>query len=355
MASASTSRDKILMSFAAQVGAASRHAQRLLAEAADEDCRLLEFFRLANALLAHLGQLLRPQMRADQRTLHRGLPSSCQQVLPLLAQLAVAPLPARPTLTSATPSSSPAACSRGPSQSSNVNKLRFDMELTVRCFDAGGPARPAMPTIRQHARTTTTTATDATAASSCPLRIVMPPATTSLVSATTHCSQRSAWMCRSYWLRQQRLSFPSRSVMSDAAVAADLPLQSCGVVHVASGPDAARIVELNDNKRRWVSATMMKLRHDQDPQGVRLLDVYKSFRETLGGSSDEVTREIQSIIEKEFHAVKNGVECLSVSGSRPLPLCTVFLPACAGSRVLAFARCSLFRSLARQRIVLKTQ
>mmetsp|Transcript_122696 Transcript_122696/g.381991 ORF Transcript_122696/g.381991 Transcript_122696/m.381991 type:complete len:247 (-) Transcript_122696:305-1045(-) len=44
MASSSTSRYRALMSFASQVGAASRHAQRLLAEADDEDGRVLEFF-----------------------------------------------------------------------------------------------------------------------------------------------------------------------------------------------------------------------------------------------------------------------------------------------------------------------
>mmetsp|Transcript_122697 Transcript_122697/g.381994 ORF Transcript_122697/g.381994 Transcript_122697/m.381994 type:complete len:250 (-) Transcript_122697:295-1044(-) len=154
MASSSTLRYRAFMSFASQVGAASRHAQRLLAEAADEAGRLLELFRHADTSLAHLGQLLRPQVRADQRTPQHGSPPTCQQVLPLLAQLAVAPLPARPTLTAATPSSSPAACSRGPFQSTNGKQARFNLEpfgamLRRPRPGAAGPAyrRPACTSV----------------------------------------------------------------------------------------------------------------------------------------------------------------------------------------------------------------
>mmetsp|Transcript_122696 Transcript_122696/g.381992 ORF Transcript_122696/g.381992 Transcript_122696/m.381992 type:complete len:217 (-) Transcript_122696:295-945(-) len=114
----------------------------------------LSFFCHADALLAHLGQLLRPQVRADQRTPQHGSPPTCQQVLPLLAQLAVAPLPARPTLTAATPSSSPAACSRGPFQSTNGKQARFNLEpfgamLRRPRPGAAGPAyrRPACTSV----------------------------------------------------------------------------------------------------------------------------------------------------------------------------------------------------------------
>jgi len=300
MASASTSRDKILMSFAAQVGAASRHAQRLLAEAADEDCRLLEFFRLANALLAHLGQLLRPQMRADQRTLHRGLPSSCQQVLPLLAQLAVAPLPARPTPTSAIPSSSLAACSKGAF-------TEFERQEGARRHGTyGAMLRRRRTGVAGHAYRRAACTNDHNHGDLCYSGFFLPAADRDAVS-------RYVFDVSYYVLlaalrldgpvlpaTSAAIVLPPRSVMSDAAVAADLPLQSCGVVHVASGPDAARIVELNDNKRRWVSATMMNLLHDHGPQGVMFSDVYKLFKEAFGDLSDEVTREIRSIIEQEF-------------------------------------------------------
>mmetsp|Transcript_122696 Transcript_122696/g.381990 ORF Transcript_122696/g.381990 Transcript_122696/m.381990 type:complete len:254 (-) Transcript_122696:141-902(-) len=172
--------------------------------------------------------------------------------------------------------------------------------LLVQCFDVRGPVRPALPTVGQHARAFAIAPYYPTvsASSSCTPRMAMPSATTSSVSATTRCLRRSAWMRRAYRLLRLRLYSPTTQATSDAAVAADLPLQSRAVVRVAFGPDAATIVEMNDNKRWWVSATTTSLLHSHGPHGVRFSDVYKHFNEACGDLSDEVKREIRLIIDK---------------------------------------------------------
>jgi len=126
-----TTRQATLQSFAAQVGAAARRAQRVLSQCDDEDNSLLELFRCSDRLLQMLGLMLRPVLRGSAATVDRDIRADAKHVLPLLSMLACSPHPtSAPSTPPATAFASASPCTP-PSVTQPRKRVSFGATSTV--------------------------------------------------------------------------------------------------------------------------------------------------------------------------------------------------------------------------------